>query len=160
MRYLNGTEIYLADTLSRAHLPRTSDCEQEEFETINAVSYMIMPEEKIREIRRYTNEDTSLQQLKCTIQEGWPEDESSRPPLVTSYFSVRDEFAVTDGLIFLGELLVIPKGMQAVVKKDIHNGNQGIEACLRRARENVYWPGMNKQLKAGFAPIRHAERTN
>ena len=119
---------------------------------------MIMPEEKIREIRRYTNEDTSLQQLKCTIQEGWPEDESSRPPLVTSYFSVRDEFAVTDGLIFLGELLVIPKGMQAVVKKDIHNGNQGIEACLRRARENVYWPGMNKQLKAGFAPIRHAEK--
>ena len=50
VRYLNGKEMYLADTLSRAHLPRTSDCGQEEFETINALSYLIMPEEKIHDI--------------------------------------------------------------------------------------------------------------
>ena len=148
VRYLNGKEMYLADTLSRAHLPRTSDCGQEEFETINALSYLIMPEEKIHEIRQHTSDDTSLQQLKRIIQEGWPADEKSLPPLVTPYFSVRDELAVTDGLIFRGERLVIPKGMRAAVKKDIHSGHQGIEACLRRAREHVYWPGMNKELKA------------
>ena len=38
--------------------------------------------------------------------------------------------------------------MRAAVKKDIHSGHQGIEACLRRAREHVYWPGMNEELKA------------
>ena len=147
-RYLNGKEVYLADTLDRAHLPRTSDCGQEEFETINALSYLIMPEEKIHEIRRYTNEDTSLQQLKRIIQEGWPADESLLPPLVTSYFSVRDELAVIDGLTFRDERLVIPKGMRAAFKKDFHSGHQGIEACLRRAREHVYWLGMNKELEA------------
>ena len=83
VRYLHGKEMYLADTLSIAHLPKASDCGQEEFETINALSYLIMPEEKIREIRQYTNDDTSLQQLKCVIQEGWPADEKSLPPLVT-----------------------------------------------------------------------------
>ena len=62
--YLNGKEMYLAETLSRAHLPRPSDCGQEEFETINALSFMVMPEEKIHENRRYKGEDTSLQQLK------------------------------------------------------------------------------------------------
>ena len=148
VRYLNGKEMYLADTLSRAHLPKASDCGQEEFETINALSYLIMPEEKIREIRQYTNDDTSLQQLKRVIQEGWPADEKSLPPLVTPYFCVRDELAVTDGLIFRGERLVIPKGMRTAVKKDVHSGHQGIDACLRRAREHVYWPGMNKELKA------------
>ena len=149
VRYLNGKEMYLADTLSRAHLPRrTSDCGQEEFETINTLSYLIMPEEKIHEIRQHTSGDTSLQQLKRIIQEGWPADKKSLQPLVTPYFSVRDELAVTDGLIFRGERLVIPKGMRAAVKKDIHSGHKGIEACLRRAREHVYWPGMNEELKA------------
>lgn len=76
-----------------------------------------MPEEKIHEIRRYTSEDTSPQQLKRIIQEGWPADQSSLPPLLTPYFSVRDDLAGTDGLIFCGEQLVIPKGMRAVAKK-------------------------------------------
>ena len=137
VRYLNGKEMYLADTLSSAHLPRPSDCGREELETIKALSFLVMPEEKIYEIRRYTSEDTSLQQLKRTIQEGWPADQSSLPPLVTTYFSVRDELAVTDGLMFRGEGLV-PKGMRAVAKKDIHSRHQGSEACLRHAREHVF----------------------
>ena len=141
-------EMYLKDTLSRAHLPRPSDCRQEEFETVKALSFLVMPEEKIHEIRRYTREDTSLQQLKRIIQMSWPADQSSLPLLVTPYFSIRDELAVTDGLIFRGERLVIPKGMRAAVKKDIHSGYQGIEACLRHAREHVFWLGMNKELKA------------
>ena len=98
--YLNGKEMYLADTLSRAHLPRPSDCGQEEFETIHALSFLVMPEEKIHEIRRYAGEDIYLQQLKRMTQGGWPADQSSLPLLVTPYFSVRDELAVTDGLIF------------------------------------------------------------
>lgn len=123
VRYLNGKEMYLADVLSRAHLPRTSYCEQEEFETINGLCYLIMPEGKIHEIHRYTNEDAFLQQLKCVIQEGWPADESFLPTLVTPYLSVRYELAFTNGLIFHDEHLVIPKGMRVTVKKDIHSGH-------------------------------------
>ena len=104
-----------------------------------------MPEEKIRELRQYTNDDASFQQLKRVIQEGWPADEKSLPSLVTLYFSVRDELAVADGLIFRGEWLVIPKGMRTAFEKDVHSGHQGIEACLHLAREHVYWPGMNKE---------------
>lgn len=60
VRYRRGKEMHLADKLSRAQLPRTPDCGQEEFETINALSYLIMPEDKVEEIRRQTNEDVSL----------------------------------------------------------------------------------------------------
>ena len=136
--------MYLTDALSRAHLPRTSDCGQEEFETINGLSNSIMPEEKIHEIPQYTKEDTFLQQLKRMIQEDWPSDESLLPTFVIPYFSVRGGRAVTDGLVFHGEHLVIPNGMQATVKKDVRVGHQGIEACLRHAREHVCWAGMNK----------------
>ena len=147
VQYLKGKDMFLADTLSRASLPYTSVNDQEEFEIINALKYLVMPDARIREIRQHTNDDLALQLLKQTIQEGWPDHQSALPPLVVPYFSIRDELAVTDGLVFRGERLVIPKSLRSQIKKDIHCGHQGIESCLRRAREHVFWPGMNKEVK-------------
>ena len=72
---------------------------------------------------------------------------SGLSPLVIPYYHIRDELAVTDGLVFRGERLVIPKGMRSQIQNDIHSGHQGIETCLRRARKHVFWPGMNKEVK-------------
>ena len=112
-----------------------------------ALKYLVMPDARIREIRQHTNDDLALQLLKQTIQEGWPDHHSALPPLVVPYLSIRDELAVTDGLVFRGERLVIPKSLRSQIKKDTHSGHQGIESCLRRAREHVFWPGMNKEVK-------------
>ena len=67
--------------------------------------------------------------------------------MITPFFNVRDELAVTDGLIFSNERLVILKTMRSEIKKDIHVGHYGIEGCLRRAQEYVYWPGMSQEIK-------------
>ena len=147
VRYLKGKEIFLADTLSRAFLPKASDDSQEEFETINVPTYLVMSDERVCEIRQHTSSDPALQQLKRTIQKGLPDEKLALPSLVTPYSSVRDELAVTDGLVFCGERLAIPKSLRSEIKKDIHSGHQGVESCLRRAREHVFWPGMNKELK-------------
>ena len=29
----------------------------------------------------------------------------------------------------------------------LHTGHVGIERCKRRARESIYWPGLNGELK-------------
>ena len=147
VHYINGKETFLADTLSRAYLPQTCEGEQEEFEIINALTYLVMSGESIEEMRHHTNHDPALQQLKQTILQGWPKDKSQLPPLVTPYFSIHDELAVTDGLIFRGERLVVPTEMRSQIKRDIHAGHQGIDTCLRRAREHVFWPGMSKEIK-------------
>ena len=52
--------MFLADTLSRAFLPKASVDGQEEFETINALTYLVMPDERIREIRQHTSGDPAL----------------------------------------------------------------------------------------------------
>ena len=109
--------MFLADTLSRASLPYTSVNDQEEFEIINALKYLVMPDARIREIRQHTNDDLALQLLKQTIQEGWPDHQSALPPLVVPYFSIRDELAVTDGLVFRGERLVIPKSLRSQINQ-------------------------------------------
>ena len=131
VHYLNGKEMFLADTLSWAYLPQTSKGSQEEFEIINALTYLVMSDKRIEEMCHHTNHDPALQQLKQTILQGWPKDKSQLPPLVTSYFSIHDKLAVTDGLIFRGERLVIPTEMRSQIKRDIHAGHQGIDTCLR-----------------------------
>ena len=52
-----------------------------------------------------------------------------------------------DGLEFKGERLVVPQGLRTEIKKDIHVSHAGVEGCLRQARESIYWPGMNAELR-------------
>ena len=91
--------------------------------------------------------DESLQLLKDAILNGWPEDKSSLPTLVHPYFPYRDELTVQDGLIFRGERVVIPKDLRQRAKEGAHSSHLGIEGCLRRARECLFWPNMNADLE-------------
>ncbi|XP_066022566.1 uncharacterized protein [Pocillopora verrucosa] len=79
-----------------------------------------------------------------TILKGWAEDRSKISPQLTPYYSMRDELSIYDGLVFKGERLVV---LRAEIKKDIHALHTGVEGCLKRVRESVYWPGMNSELK-------------
>lgn len=88
-----------------------------------------------------------MQLLKAIILEGWPEDRSKLPPQLNPYYDMRDELGAYDGLVFKGERLVVPQGLRAEIKKDIHVSQAGVEGFLRRARESVYWPDMNAELR-------------
>ena len=42
---------------------------------------------------------------------------------------------------------MVPKNLRLETKEAIHSSHIGIERCIRRARECVYWPGMNADVK-------------
>ena len=147
IQYNPGTTMHLADMMSRAYLPTTDQKSRDEFECVNAVKFLPMREEKIQQIRAASERDGTMQLLKTTILEGWPEDKDKLPPQLAPFYSMRDELGVHDGLVFKGERLVVPQGMREQVKKDIHISHNGVEGCLRRARECVYWPCMNSEIR-------------
>ncbi|KAL3980052.1 solute carrier family 39 (zinc transporter), member 14 [Sarotherodon galilaeus] len=45
------------------------------------------------------------------------------------------------------ERVVIPEALQADITQRIHSTHIGTEGCLRRARDCVYWHGMNDHIK-------------
>ena len=145
VQYLRGKDNYVADPLSRAYLPQKKG--QESLERVSSITHLSLPDEEILEMRECTAEDESLQALKQTILNGWPEQKNQLSPLVTPYFSVRDELTVVDGIVFRGERLVVPKKMRQKVKADLHVGHSGVDGTLRRAREYVYWPGMSQEIR-------------
>ena len=144
--YKPGPEMYLADTLSRAFLSSTENAEGE-FERINAVKYLPVTDERLEELKKHTQEDEVLQQLRQTIQTGWPEEKRDLPPALEPYFSYRDELSVFDGLVFKGERLIVPKQMRQKMKERLHSSHIGINGCLRRARECLFWPSMTAEIK-------------
>ena len=144
--------MYLVDTLSRAYLSlsptdtQRSETEKE-VESIYAVDYLAISEQQqLSVIKQETAKDPTLPTLKNVILRGWPENSSSVPKDVSEYFNGTDELVVQDGIIFKGQRCVIPEILRQKVKEKIHRGHIGIQGCLRRAHEVVYWPSMNHEI--------------
>lgn len=63
------------------------------------------------------------------------------------YYSFQEEMSVQEGIVFRGERAVIPDSLQKDIIRRIHFSHLGVESCLRHARECIYWPRMNEQIK-------------
>ena len=142
IRCERGNRMFLADTLSRAYLPSCTQVEAA-FEASNIVNCLPISEVRLLQIQRETEKDKSLQALKAVIQQGW----CALPPVVSPYFNARDKMSVQGGLIFKGERVVVSKAARGELLRRIHNSHLGVNGCLNRARECLYWPGMTGDIK-------------
>jgi len=158
--YKKGTELYIADTLSRAYLKQPGKDQagdevltveeaklMKEIEEISMLTDVTNSQRRFEEIREATKEDKILTRLMEVIRKGWPENKKTTEPDLKPYFDVRMELTTGEGLIFKGDRIVIPKSERIKVMKNLHISHLGIEGTLAKAREYVYWPRMNDQIK-------------
>ena len=145
--YRPGKWLIIADTPSRAILPeQASNLCSEEFE-INIVHTSPISETKLEKLKQETLKDSSLQELKHTVEKGWPATKSEAPPATSPYWNYRGEISTSDGIMFRRERVIILKSMQSEMLHTIHSSHLGVEKCKRRARDILYWPGMNSQIE-------------
>lgn len=139
--FVPGTELKLADALSRAHLDETEDIEE------NFINFVQIRDVILEKLRVESNSDESYRMLKTFVLHGWPENKNDMPHDLRPYFPMRDCITVSDGLLMKGERAIIPKSMRHEIKARIHSSHLGHDAMVRRARDTVYWPGLNAELK-------------
>ena len=144
--YVPGKHLLLADTLSRAYRP-TTDGRHDDFEHVHALQYMAMTDSRLEAIRVATEADEVMTALKQIILKGWPDERIHAPPLVQIYFAFRDKLAIHDGIVFRGERVVVPASQRSVLKEKIHSSHLGIDGCLRRAKECLFWPNMTSEIR-------------
>ena len=147
LRYQPGHTVILADTLSRAHPPESTAPEYGMFDNISALQFLPISDQRIEEVRLATSEDDVMSQLTAVIVHGWPDNKDLLPDTMRPYYSVRDTLSVYDGIVFKGERIVIPASLRPDIKKHLHMSHLGKDSMLRRARELVYWPGMNQEVE-------------
>ena len=108
-------------------------------------NHLPISEPWLKEVQGETKCDSTLQSLKEIILNGWPERKDTLPRCIHP-FSISDELATQDDVIFKGQRAVVPKTLRQKIREKLNITHTGIQSCLRRAREAVYWPGMNKDL--------------
>ena len=156
--YKKGSEMFLANTLSRAYLktkkpvpgklcpdPEDASSFWDDFE-VNLTGHLPISG-RLMEIRAASANDPSMKLLSSTIREGWPEKRDKMPREIQAYFNHRDKLTVQDGLLFKRSRIIIPTELRCNMVGKIHDSYIGIEGCLRRAREVFYWPNMNGEIK-------------
>ena len=144
-----GKDIPVADTLSRKSLSDQDDSLREGMDMQVHTVYSSLPvsDTKLKEIRAETEKDTQLMILRKTVKEGWPEERRMCPQSIVEYWNYRDELSQMNDIIFKGEKIIIPTSLRAEMLSRIHAGHMGIEKCKQRARDILFWPGINKQIE-------------
>lgn len=61
-----------------------------------------------------------------------------------------------DDVLLKKERIVIPQALRMDMFHMIHEGHLGIKKCKRRARDLVFWPGINKDIEVN---VKHARNT-
>ena len=103
--------------------------------------------DSLQQLRLATQADDELAILKHTIMQGWPKTIKQVPPELQPYWTFREELTIEDGLILKGTRIVIPSKQCQAILKQIHEGHLGLNKCKLRAKETVYWPGLNTELE-------------
>lgn len=152
IEYVPGKELLTADALSRApsSLPGAHDDLMED-EMINHVHAVIeeipASDTKMEEIRQEQMKDSIISQVMnyCKLDH-WP-DFAQKDADLRSYWTVRNDLVVLEGLLLFQSRIVIPPSLQSDILSRLHQGHQGVVKCRALARSCVWWPGLSTQIE-------------
>lgn len=143
--YKRGKELYLADVLSRAHLPSTDW--DETSEDYDVMTVEVLSSRRIEELRQETQADHLCRRLSEVVAVGWPDSSKKLPHDLRQFYAIRDELTVDNGLLLHGQHCVIPHSLQHYYIRQLHQGHPGLEATKRRARESMFWPSIYQDIE-------------
>ncbi|UYV62382.1 K02A2.6-like, partial [Cordylochernes scorpioides] len=157
LEHVQGSQMHLADIFSRACIKDVRnenlkydvypiDIIYKEIATVNVMETLSVCSDTVLRIREETLSDPILCEVKKLILNGWPPNKNQTSMLTREYWNFREELTVQDGIILKNDRIVIPNKLRAEMIMKTHQGHIGINSSMRRARDNIFWPGMNAQI--------------
>ncbi|UYV68175.1 K02A2.6-like, partial [Cordylochernes scorpioides] len=158
LEHVQGSQMHLADIFSRACIKDVRnenlkydvypiDIIYKEIATVNVMETLSVCSDTVLRIREETSSDPILCEVKKLILNGWPPNKNQTSMLTREYWNFREELTVQDGIILKNDRIVIPNKLRAEMIMKTHQGHIGINSSMRRARDNIFWPGMNAQIR-------------
>ena len=111
------------------------------------ISDLPATDRRLDEIRQAQGNDLVCQVLSELCQNGWPKRKQNASEIGQIYWSVRGELVVNKGLLMKTDRLFIPIAMRQDILSKIHETHQGILKCKMRAKESVWWIGINSDIE-------------
>ena len=102
----------------------------------------------LQDVIKAAKQDPEYRTLSDAIQQGFPTSHDLADPLIRQYFPVRNELSVCEnGIITFQERILIPQTLRKRVLQILHHAHQGVEGMRARAKNSVYWPGLNSAIR-------------
>ena len=101
----------------------------------------------LQQIRQETAKDPVLASLHMVIMNGWPSERKEAPEVLRLYWNFRDENSVYDGFLYRSHEVIVPATLRDEMLQKIHKAHQGADSSIRRARESLFWPGMQTAIR-------------
>ena len=148
--YKKGKDIPIADALSCVTPMDPEDNIQLPNKAVNMITTHILmsvqPQDsfsnKLDQLRKSTVQDNQLTRLSRYINTGFPCDKKNLLTDLHEFWPHRETLSVKSRLITCGNRIIVPREMRPEMLQYIHEGHQGKERCLLRARNTVFWPKM------------------
>ena len=146
VRYIPGVTNQLVDCLSRLGSQKdTIKLPKLHIHQITSQPNAIS--DSLNDIRIAIKEDEELALLKHIITHGWPSTIREVTSIIQSYWTFWEELTWKDGIVLKSICIVIPHKKHQAILHLIHEGHLGLGKCQPRAKDTVYWPGLNDQLE-------------
>jgi hypothetical protein len=150
VEHVSGSDLVIADTLSRSPMPHTESdelCATEVSAYVESLETRSFSATKLNDVKVATDRDEELQTVIDYTLSGWPEYIRDVPVHLRKYFEIRSHLSVSGRLLLYDDRIYVPKSLQSDILVRIHDGHQGINKCRERARSAVYWIGISQAIK-------------
>ena len=156
--YVPGKEHHGPDFLSRY----PAESARHENEDPNAEDKEIEEESKLFAIQQSSNlpasvtwdmvndaaiTDKECVRLKETILNGFPEKREMLPTEIKYFWPWRDELYVIENVPFREQKMLIPFNLRQMVLEGLHAGHQGTSSMSANARERLFWPHLDADIR-------------
>ena len=137
-----GTQMFLADLLSRPASPR--DSVQVTRVERQAMAVVLAEDDALlEEMREATAGDEDYRKVLQAVESGWPGDDSGE---VRKVRAMGDSLSIVDGLVLMNVRLYIPKELRRKVLEKLYTGHQGVVHTTRRAIDTVWWLSVRQEV--------------
>lgn len=100
----------------------------------------------LQEFRAAARTDPSYARLITCVTSGFPSNRYELHSSLLPYWKIRDQLYADGELVLYGQRIVVPAALRRRTLARLHDSHRGVEATRRRARQTVFWPGINSDI--------------
>ena len=158
IRHKAGRDLGNADALSRLPQAETTDKDCQPGDLVQLLNHLSATTTNASSIRRWTDTDPTLSQVRNFILQGWPTtqlDEKFQP-----YCRRKTELSVLEGCVVWGSRVVVPPPGRQFVLEELHDSHLGASKMKSLARAYIWWPKLDSDIESLTMQSMHCMSTN
>ena len=144
IEYKRSREHNNADGLSRLPLSTGQPTAADDGVTVFNIGQIQALPLTFKDIKIATKRDATLRKVLELVRTGWTKEV---PDDVKPYIQRKAELSVENGCLLWGTRVVIPKSLQDVLLRSLHDNHPGVTRMKALARSYFWWIGLDKDIE-------------